>query len=166
MNISDQKEYRATADWPYSISAGCLVYRSIHSRVEVLLLKRTPNHEFNVLGEDSYNLPKGHVERDETLEQAAIRETAEEAGIEATIAGYLGAIQRQYMHPVYKLQTNKTTHYFGAAVRRELPSIDAEHDEAVWVELDEAVSLLEKIPKGEDEIAKRLKQFLELTSAA
>lgn len=158
-------EYRATKNWPYAISAGCVVYRENSGGIEVLLLSRTPDHAYNNTSLDTYNLPKGHVDRTETLEVAALRETEEEAGVTAEITAYLGSSIRIFTHPVHEIENQKTTHYFAAKWLKDLPEIDGEHDGKEWVSLPEAIQLLSKNPKQEDEIVKRLQDFLELKSA-
>ncbi len=42
------------------------------------------------LGRVVYNQPAGHVEKGETLEQAAVREALEETGWDVSITGFLG----------------------------------------------------------------------------
>ncbi len=41
----------------------------------------------------AYNQPAGHIEANETPEQAAIRETYEETGYRVTLTGFLGTSQ-------------------------------------------------------------------------
>ena len=54
--------------------AGCIVYRSVTSSVEVLLIKpRYDSHEWGI--------PKGHIDPGESIFDCAIRETYEETGI-------------------------------------------------------------------------------------
>lgn len=163
MKLYDVNEFRASEKWPYSVSAGCVVYRKSQSGTEVLLLRREPTHSHNYSTEPSYNLPKGHVAFDETLLTAAERETEEEAGVEVDIQTYLGTKFWDTVHPFHGVNVKKTVHYFAALWKNDLPGIDDEHDEKVWVSPDEAEKLLGKPnPKGEDEIIKRLKDFLEL----
>ncbi|MCX6495929.1 MAG: NUDIX domain-containing protein, partial [Rhodoluna sp.] len=47
-------------------------------------------------GRIDWCVPKGHLEGDETKEQAAIREIAEETGLEATIIESLGSIHYEF----------------------------------------------------------------------
>jgi len=163
MLMYESNEYRASKNWPYAISAGCIVYRHSENGFEVLLLKRGTGHPANRMDGDQFNLPKGHVEFDETIVQTAARETAEEAGCEVKIVTYLGPKLWDITHPIHKVHVEKAVHYFAAEWQADLEEIDREHDEKVWVGLDEAIKLLgAPNPKGEDEVVKRLKKFLEL----
>ena len=83
MQSKDIFEYRATKDWPYAISSGCVVYRYVGDELQVLLLKRAAGDfpELSDNDRDTFHLPKGGVERRETLEQTALREITEETGL-------------------------------------------------------------------------------------
>ena len=164
MLMYESNEYRATERWPYAISAGCVVYRQAGEGIEVLLLRRHPDHSYNHQKTESYNLPKGHVGFEETLEKAAIRETQEEAGCDVLVNSYLGPLERDFIHPKFKNHIIKTTHYFAAQWESDMKTIDHEHDERVWVMLEKAIELLSLTPKGEDEIIKRLRKMLEVTA--
>jgi 8-oxo-dGTP pyrophosphatase MutT (NUDIX family) len=51
-------------------------------------------------GERRWTLPKGKLEAGETIEQAALREVHEEAGVQARIRGYVGVHEgrRSFIH--------------------------------------------------------------------
>jgi 8-oxo-dGTP pyrophosphatase MutT (NUDIX family) len=61
-------------------------------------------------GRIDWCVPKGHLEGDETIEQAAIREVAEETGLEATIIESLGSIHYEFSTPSSII--SKTVHHF------------------------------------------------------
>ena len=83
-----------------------------------------------------WSLPKGHLEAGETLEQAAIREVAEETGITGDIIGSLGTIDFWFV--VEGRRVHKTVHhYLMRAVSGELSDSDVEVTEVAWVPLDE-----------------------------
>lgn len=74
-------------------SCGTVTYRNLSknhhiSDVEILLIKQFSNR--NIWG-----IPKGHVDPGETLEQCAIRETREEAGILTELGIRLDSVKIQ-----------------------------------------------------------------------
>lgn len=163
MDLYPGDEYRATKDWPYSIGAGCVVFRESDGYVEVLLLMRKAG-EFPELIDgdvDSYHLPKGHTRIGDTLEATALRETAEEAGCEVELKTYLGSRLNQYVD--VGIKRDKSLHYFAGLWKKDLEGIDHEHSDRVWLSLEDAI---EKIggsnPKHEDEVLRRFKKYLEL----
>lgn len=168
MDLYESNELRATKQWPYAVSAGCVVYRFDSDSVEVLLLERffssNPEYSSGV----NYNLPKGHVAREETLESAAIRETEEEAGCKVVVQTYLGALVRDFTHPSHGVYNDKTVHYFAGLWQDDLEGIDSEHDSRSWFGLDEAIKLLRTTNERKEEylIVQRLQKFLELKNAA
>jgi ADP-ribose pyrophosphatase YjhB (NUDIX family) len=88
-----------------------------------------------------WSLPKGHLEAGETLEQAAIREVAEETGITGSIIGMLGTIDFWFV--VDGRRIHKTVHHF--LMRRvggELSDADIEVTKVAWVPLPEIAEQL------------------------
>lgn len=166
MQLNDSNEYRATKEWPYAISAGCIVFRKIDTKVEVLLLVRDSSKiEWGRSQNQklSYHLPKGHCGFNETLAQAAVRETQEEAAVEGEVQTYLGARTDIFVHPNTQYPTDKTVHYFALLWKNDLPGMDSEHSSKTWVSIEEAEKLLGKPnPKGEDELIRRFKKYLEV----
>ena len=81
-----------------------------------------------------WSLPKGHLEAGETLEEAAIREVAEETGITGDIIGSLGTIDFWFV--VEGRRVHKTVHhYLMRAISGELSDQDVEVTEVAWVPL-------------------------------
>jgi len=155
MNII--QEYRATTDWPYQIAASGVVFREREDgKIEVAVLVRNQPNK-------NYNLPKGTLYHDETLENCAQREVLEESGKTGEIVGYLGALQDNFLHPKVKIQLDRTVHYFAMKFVSENDKHDSEHDSVEWCELDKARQLLFKTMavKREFIILDRLKEFLE-----
>jgi 8-oxo-dGTP pyrophosphatase MutT (NUDIX family) len=75
---------RITIDSP--THAGGVVVRGRGDELRVLLVtaKRQPSQ---------WVFPKGHIEPDETVEDAAIREVEEEAGVVASVVGPIGTLE-------------------------------------------------------------------------
>jgi 8-oxo-dGTP pyrophosphatase MutT (NUDIX family) len=88
-----------------------------------------------------WSLPKGHIEAGETPEQAAIREVAEETGIQSEIARELGIIDFWFMAGGKRI--HKTVHhYLFREVGGTLSPQVTEVDDVGWFPLDEIISLL------------------------
>jgi ADP-ribose pyrophosphatase YjhB (NUDIX family) len=81
-----------------------------------------------------WSLPKGHVEHGETVEQAAVREVAEETGIDSAVVAALGSID--YWFVAEDRRIHKTVHHFLLrAVGGTLSDADYEVAEVAWVPL-------------------------------
>ena len=83
-----------------------------------------------------WSLPKGHLERGESLEAAAVREVTEETGITGRVLAPLGVID--FYFTAEGRRVHKTVHhYLLIAEGGELNNDDAEVEEVAWVPLDE-----------------------------
>jgi 8-oxo-dGTP pyrophosphatase MutT (NUDIX family) len=110
-------------------SAGGLVLDMSGPVPQGALIGRT-----NRRGRLLWSLPKGHLEEGETLEQAAVREVAEETGITGEVIGSLGTIDFWFV--VNGRRVHKTVHhYLMRAVSGELSDSDVEVTEVAWVPL-------------------------------
>jgi len=88
-----------------------------------------------------WSLPKGHIEEGETPEQAAIREVAEETGINSTITKSLGVIDFWFMAGGKRI--HKTVHHFMfTEIGGTLLAQESEVDEVSWFPLSEIVDRL------------------------
>lgn len=70
-------------------SCGCAVIRYVKDVPHVLLVRPFAQH-------DAWGIPKGHVNDNETVVDCAIRETLEEAGIEAVLIEPLNPVSTTY----------------------------------------------------------------------
>jgi 8-oxo-dGTP pyrophosphatase MutT (NUDIX family) len=119
------------------VSAGGIAFRPADGGVEVALI--------SVGDPPRWQLPKGLVDPGETPEQAAVRETREEAGVETRVLGPLEVIDYWYVakHTEEPVRYHKFVHLFlleyqGGDVRDH----DHEVNEARWFPLAEAVTRL------------------------
>lgn len=88
-----------------------------------------------------WSLPKGHIEVGETSEQTAIREVAEETGIQGVVVAELGSID--YWFVTDGRRVHKTVHHFLLrSVGGELSDADIEVTQVAWVPLSELDSRL------------------------
>lgn len=151
-------EYKSTREWPYHISCGGAVYREREGKAEYALLFRKPRRGSAY---DTWNLPKGTLHSDETLETCALREIREESGLEVAIEGYLGSLHGSWMDHVRGRFIDKTTHYFLCRyVADAADPMDDEHDRVDWASADEAIDKLGLAPKREAEIIRRAETLL------
>lgn len=87
-------------------------------------------------GRIMWSLPKGHIETGETAEQTAIREVAEETGIQGTVVAPLGKIDYWFVSEGRRI--HKTVHhYLLRSIGGELSDADYEVSEVAWVPLRE-----------------------------
>jgi 8-oxo-dGTP pyrophosphatase MutT (NUDIX family) len=120
------------------VSAGGLVID--HSGKNGLLIGRI-DHKDASGQRILWSLPKGHIEEGETPEQAALREVAEETGIESSIERALGVIDFWFMAGGKRI--HKTVHhYLFRETGGNLAPQESEVDEVGWFPLTEIVERL------------------------
>ena len=107
-----------------------------------------------------WSLPKGHIEQGETAEQTAIREVAEETGIQGSVLAALGSID--YWFVTEGRRVHKTVHHYLMRFSGgELSDEDVEVTEVAWVPLRELPSRLayadeRRLAEVADELIDRL----------
>jgi ADP-ribose pyrophosphatase YjhB (NUDIX family) len=106
-----------------------------NSAGEILLIRRSDN--------DNWALPGGAVDLGESLTQAAVRETAEESGIECEITGVSG-IYTDPRHVMLYTSNSEVRQEFSivltARARGGQPTASAETSEVRWVSLADLAS--------------------------
>ena len=108
--------------------AGSIVVRLNGKQPEVLLVtgKRNPK---------SWIFPKGHIERGETPEQAALRETREEAGVVGDTIASAGILEYGFLGAKARVE------YFLVQFKKEAgPPEDGR--KRAWCELEDALERL------------------------
>jgi 8-oxo-dGTP pyrophosphatase MutT (NUDIX family) len=119
---------------------------------------------FNRGGKLEWCIPKGHLEKNETAEQAALREVFEETGLEAKVIASLGEVNYQFIQDGAKI--SKTVHVY--LMQQTGGELSFEHDphkeasELEWVKVSE---LLDRLSHGnEKRIAKMAIELIEARS--
>jgi 8-oxo-dGTP pyrophosphatase MutT (NUDIX family) len=119
----------------------------VDDRIEVILASRRTRR-----GELAWGLAKGGIERDESMEDAAVREVREETGIEALIEAPLG--DTKYMYVWEDVRIRKTVHFFlMRATGGDVDDRDDEMEEVRWFPLERA--LKRAAYRGEREVLRR-----------
>ncbi|GAB7093403.1 bis(5'-nucleosyl)-tetraphosphatase [Halolamina litorea] len=114
-------------------SAGAILFRDTRGEREYLLLKSRPG---------DWEFPKGGVEGEEELQQTAIREVTEEAGIEdfRLIDGF----RKEYDY-VFEANGNtihKTVHLFIARSFEASAELSSEHRDMQWRDYEQALNTI------------------------
>ncbi|MDY6817299.1 MAG: bis(5'-nucleosyl)-tetraphosphatase [Halobacteriales archaeon] len=114
-------------------SAGAILFRDTRDEREYLLLKSRPG---------DWEFPKGGVEDDEELQQTAIREVKEEAGISEF--RLLDGFRKDYD---YVFQANgktihKTVHLFIAKSYETSADLSHEHSDHQWRDYEQAINTI------------------------
>ena len=114
----------------YNVGVGGAVVRD----GKLLMVRRASRY-----GRGNWQIPGGFIERDETLEQAVVREVEEESGIVASVRGVLGLRSRVDEY-------NSTYIVFLLEYRSGEPRPDGvETDRARWIGLEDLDGLA-KLP--------------------
>lgn len=126
------------------VSAGGIVW----GEKGVLLIKVQ-----NLEGQVVWTFPKGHLEKGETPEEAALREVREETGWTCRLLAPLGQVRYGFLRGLSPVA--KVVHWFRMApVKRTGLSDPEEVQDCRWVELKEAADLV--VYRSDKKIMKRL----------
>ena len=111
------------------VAAGGIVTKEAKTGTEVLVVHR-PRY-------GDWTFPKGKLDEDETLAEAALREVLEETGYECDLGPEIGMVE-------YRDRTGgrKFVHYFGMSVTSGSFTANREVDKAKWLTPDEAAERL------------------------
>jgi 8-oxo-dGTP pyrophosphatase MutT (NUDIX family) len=135
MNQSGGDKHLRTME---QVSAGGVVFRLYDSVTEIVIVRIVP--------EMRWQLPKGLIDPGETIEQAALREVSEEAGIDAELVSPVETIEYWFVadRGGERVRYHKFVHFFLMRyVSGDVADHDDEVDEARWVDIETALGMLE-----------------------
>ncbi len=119
-------------------SAGGIILRDVGGELKIALAQ----HQRSI---NTWVLPKGHVEPGETIEQAALREIHEEAGLHTVqLIKYLGSFIRESVKSNGDI-VQKTVHFYLAyALDTDQPQspLDGSFTQVGWFSPEQALALL------------------------
>jgi 8-oxo-dGTP pyrophosphatase MutT (NUDIX family) len=133
-----------------AVSAGAILFRDTRGYREYLLLKSRPG---------DWEFPKGGVEGDEELQQTAIREVKEEAGVEdfRLIDGFRE--DYSYVFEANGTTIYKTVHLFIARSFEASAELSHEHRDLQWRDYEQAINTITQ--DGPREILERAHKYLD-----
>lgn len=135
--MTDQRPRRALQRVSETSAGGFVLASDGSNRVALI-------GRFNKAGNLDWCVPKGHPEGEENLHEAAIREIAEETGLEAEIIDVLGEINYEFVASGKLI--HKTVHHF--LMRQTGGYLTVENDpqreaaEVRWFEISELTARL------------------------
>ncbi|ADQ67411.1 ntp pyrophosphohydrolase [Halogeometricum borinquense DSM 11551] len=133
-----------------AVSAGAILFRDTRGRREYLLLKSRPG---------DWEFPKGGVEGKEELQQTAIREVKEEAGIQEfrLVDGFRE--DYDYVFEANGKTIHKTVHLFIARSFEASAELSTEHRDLQWRDYEQALNTITQ--DGPRDILKKAHTYLE-----
>lgn len=145
------KDYDVSKPLYEEVKAGGILYRIENGDVYICLVHRPKIND--------WSMPKGHVSERESLQDAAIREVAEETEMDGEVETYLGLQTWEWSDDEGGLHLCRN-HVFLMKYtgKSDTPLFEEEVDEVVWLPLEES----EKRATYQDtkEILKQVKKHL------
>ncbi|MUV57924.1 8-oxo-dGTP pyrophosphatase MutT, NUDIX family [Halogeometricum rufum] len=137
-----------------AVSAGAILFRDTRGRREYLLLKSRPG---------DWEFPKGGVEGKEELQQTAIREVKEEAGIKEfrLVDGFRE--DYDYVFEANGKTIHKTVHLFIARSFEASAELSTEHRDLQWRDYEQALNTITQ--DGPRNILKKAHEYLDDVAA-
>lgn len=116
------------------VSAGGVVFKKPVSGIRICLIARRVNSRI------IWCLPKGHVEKGESLEQTALREVREETGISGSTLSSLGSIRYSFFDLESGRRILKSVYFFLIRYRKgKTRDHDHEVEHVQWFPVSKAL---------------------------
>ena len=136
-------------------SAGGVVYRPDGAGSYSIAVVQRARH-------NDWSLPKGHIEKGESLEQTAIREVQEETGFDARVVSPIEEVVYFYRRPGGGLVRKSVYHYLMEITGGEPGGPNWEVSEVRMVPINEAYTLLSY--ENDHRIVDKAKEMLGIES--
>ena len=136
------------------VSAGGVVFRRDGENTEIAIVLMIPDLR--------WQLPKGIIDEGETPEQAGLREVREEAGVDTDLIAPIETVEYWFVAgwDDVRRRIHKHVHFFLMKYRSgDVADHDHEVEEARWVEIGEAIEMLEF--KSEREVVEKAAKMIE-----
>lgn len=137
------------------VSSGGVVFRKRGNKIDVAII--------SVGNKRRWQLPKGTINNGESPESAAMREAREETGIDTEMVGPIDKIEYWYYsgNSNKRVRFHKFVHFYLLRYKSgDLSDHDQEVNEARWVEINKAYSMLAF--KSEKEVVKKAREMIEI----
>ena len=135
----------------FAFSSGGVIFRRNEGKIEIALIARENSK--------IWCLPKGTIEKGESLEETALREVAEETGLVGEIVKKIDKIEYWFYWKPHDTRYHKFVHFFLMRyVEGDLQSHDWEVDEARWFPLEDTFKVLSY--RSEIGIVKKAQELL------
>lgn len=117
------------------VAAGFIVFRSLASEIQYLLLQTS-------YGQHHWTPPKGHVDPGESEFETALRETAEEAGLNKSHLDIVENYKKTLHYPVNG-RPKRVVYWLAKMKDPDMAiSLSDEHIDYKWLKLEEANKLI------------------------
>ena len=120
-------------------SAGGIIFKDPGEQLKILLIKnaalRDPTKAY-------WGFPKGHLEQNESAEQAAVREVKEETGLDVELIEKIDDEHYIFTHPQKGKISKKVTLFLMRHLGGEEKALETELLELGWFSADDALELL------------------------
>ena len=120
-------------------SAGGIVYRIENEQPLFLLIK---NSAFKDPHKTYWGFPKGHLEKGENDEEAAIREVKEETDVEVELIKLIDRIEYTFNHPQNGLTKKHVSYFLMRYLDGEAKAQEKELLELGWFSADDSLEML------------------------
>ncbi len=132
----------------FEYSAGGIV---VNDNKEVLLIKTK-----NLKNETVITFPKGHIEKNESALEAAMREVKEETGVEASVIKKIKDVEYWFVHQGQKV--HKKVSWFLMKPVKIGKSKNVEVDEVFWYDINKVDQILSY--KSDKELIAEVKNLI------